>query len=162
PFSTRSISMFRRLFPLAIAGKRRGFVFRLATGCALSALVLLLTVITITLSYVDYYAVDRKVTPVELYHNAWKVAKDNIYDQSKLKDWDKWEHKYDDSIKTDDDALRYAREMIASLNESYTGILTVDVVDKDRENADGHYVGIGVHIDTVGGHALIKQVMPGG
>lgn len=154
--------MFQRLLPLAEALPKRGLVYRLATGGGLLLLATMLAAATVLLSYAHYFAVDPKVTPIELYHNTWRVAKDNIYDQSKLKNWDQWEHKYDAQIKTEEDALRYANEMVAALNESYTGLLTVDVVERDKERADGHYVGIGVEIEFVRGELAFKKVLDGG
>ncbi len=154
--------MFGKIFRLAPRGERRGLFYRLLSGSFLPALSAMLASAATLLSYAVYFLVDPKVTPVELYHNTWKVARDNLYDQSKLKDWEQWEHKYDDQIKTEADALRYAQEMIASLNESYTGLLTVEIVERDKKNADGRYVGIGVVVDLVDGHPMLKKVIDGG
>jgi len=125
-------------------------------------MVSLLVAVTIVLSYAHYFIYDPHVTPVQLYHNTWRVAKDNIYDQSKLKDWNAWEHKYDHLIENEDDALRYAQEMISHLNESYTGLLSVSVVERDKERADGHYVGIGVELEDGGAYLKLKRVIEGG
>lgn len=161
--------MFRRILHLAPPHERkRGFWFRGLTGLGLSTMVILLAAVTIVLSYAHYFIYDPHVTPIQLYHNTWQVAKDNIYDQSKLKDWSAWEHKYDHLIETEDDALRYAQEMVAHLNESYTGLLTVSVVERDKERADGHYVGIGVELhdgvrtNTQPAYVKLKRVIEGG
>ena len=162
--------MFRRILHLAPPHERkRGFWFRGLTGFGLSTMVILLTAVTIVLSYAHYFIYDPHVTPVQLYHNTWQVAKDNIYDQSKLKDWAAWEHKYDHLIENEDDALRYAQEMVAHLNESYTGLLSVTVVERDKERADGHYVGIGVELQegvralpSQSAYVKLKRVIEGG
>lgn len=155
--------MIRRILRLAPPHERkRGPWFRGLTGLGLSTMVILLTAVTIVLSYAHYFIYDPQVTPIQLYHNTWQVAKDNIYDQSKLKDWSVWEHKYDHLIETEDDALRYAHEMIAHLNESYTGLLTVSVVQRDKERADGHYVGVGVELQDGGEYVKLKNVIDGG
>lgn len=122
----------------------------------------LLAAATIVLSYAHYFIYDPHVTPIELYHNTWSVARDNIYDQSRLKDWDQWEHKYDHLIKTEDDALKYASEMVEHLDESYTKLLTASIVERDKERADGHYIGVGVELAARGSQLTLKRVVPGG
>ncbi len=155
--------MFRQIIRLAPPHERkRGCWFRGLTGFGLSTIVALLTAAAIVVSYAHYFIYDPQVTPVELYHNTWKVAKDNIYDRSKLKDWSAWEHKYDHLIQNEDDALRYAQEMIAHLNESYTGLLSVSVVERDKERADGHYIGVGVELEDGGAYVKLKSVIEGG
>jgi carboxyl-terminal processing protease len=125
-------------------------------------MVVLLTAATIVLSYAHYFIYDPHVTPVELYHNTWRVAKDNIYDQSKLKDWSDWEHKFDSQIKTEEDALRFSEQLVEHLNEKYTGLLTASVVERDKERADGHYIGIGVELGARGSQLTLKRVTDGG
>jgi len=126
-------------------------------------MVVALTAVTIVLSYAHYFIYDPPATPIELYHNTWRVAKDNIYDQSKLKDWGAWEHKFDHLIKTEEDALRYSNELIEHLDEKYTGLLTVEVVERDKERAAGHYIGIGVELEvtTRGGGLKLRRVVDG-
>lgn len=144
-----------RLLPLAPPGEERGLVYRGLTGAGLVLLTVLLSIACVSMSYIHYFAYDPHVTPLQLYHNTWRVARDNIYDQSKLKDWNEWEHKFDHLIENEEDALRYSHELIAHLNEAYTGLLTVTVVERDKERADGHYVGIGVEIaEGTGGSRL--------
>lgn len=125
-------------------------------------MVVLLAAAAIVLSYAHYFIYDPHVTPLQLYHNAWSVARDNIYDQSKLKDWDSWEHKYDHQIHTEDDALKYASEMVEHLNESYTKLLSASIVERDKERADGHYIGVGVELAVRGSQLTVKRVVPGG
>jgi carboxyl-terminal processing protease len=141
---------------------KRGLLSKGLTVLGLSTMVALLAAVTIVLSYAHYFIYDPQVTPVQLYHNTWSVARDNIYDQSRLKDWDQWEHKYDHLIKTEDDALKYASEMVEHLNESYTKLLTASIVERDRERADGHYIGVGVELAARGSQLTLKRVVPGG
>lgn len=155
-------SNFIRLAPRS--EKPRGLLFKGLSTFVLSTMVVLLSAAAIVLSYAHYFVYDPQVTPVQLYHNTWRMAKDNIYDQSKLKDWHEWEHKFDHLIKTEDDALRYANQLVAHLNEAYTGLLSVDVVERDKQRADGHYVGIGVELDEIeaAGRLALKGVIEGG
>lgn len=111
-----------------------------------------------------YYLADPTATSVEVYHNTWRIARDNIYDQTRLKNWDSWEHKYDSQIKTDEDALRFANEMLASLDEEYTALLPKEQVDRDKARADGAYVGVGIVLDqlTGGSGFTVRRVINGG
>ncbi len=144
--------------PLAPQARRRGRLFRAATGAGLITSVLVLSLLAILLQYAHYFVVVPAATPQDLYHRAWLMAKDNIYDQSKLKDWEKWEHKFDGQIKTDEDALRFADEMIESLDERYTGILRPEDVLDDIDRANGHFVGIGVVFED--GRPVLRRVLP--
>ena len=100
--------------------KWRRILSRTFKWSAVSGLVALVVILTMALNAFNYYAVDPVVTPRELYHRTWEAVRVNYYDPSKLQDWAQWEHKYDDKIKTEEDALLYAREMVASLNDPYT------------------------------------------
>ncbi|MBY0359635.1 MAG: PDZ domain-containing protein [Candidatus Obscuribacterales bacterium] len=118
-------------------------------GAQLSALLLgsfLLGLLCLIMQAANYFLVEVKASPQELYHNAWQAVRDNIYDQDRLKDWDLWEHKFDAEIKTDADALHYARQMTASLEDPYTGILDPGQTQASYERAKGKLVGIGVEI----------------
>lgn len=143
--------------PLAPQARRRGKLFRALTGGGLIAGVLVLSILAILLQYSHYFIVVPATTPQELYHRAWLMARDNIYDKSKLKDWEKWEHKFDGQIKTDEDALRFADEMIGSLDERYTGLLREQQVLADIDRANGHFVGIGVVFED--GRPVLRRVL---
>lgn len=133
--------------PLAPETKRRGLIVRaLSRGGLLTTLVLLLTV-NFVLMFAHYFLVIPTVPPKELYHRAWKMARDNLYDQSRLADWDKWEHKYDDKIETEEDAIKYINEMIGSLHEVVTGFLDARSVQSASQHADEHLIGVGIVFD---------------
>src|SRR5262249_35849900 len=86
--------------PLPPEVKRRGMLFRVLSTVGLLTTAFLLVVANVILWLACYFAIDPKVTPQQLYHNTWQAVKDNVYDQSKLANWDDWEHKYDGQIKT--------------------------------------------------------------
>lgn len=144
--------------PLAPQARRRGKLFRALTGAGLITGVLVLSMLAILLQYTHYFVAVPATAPQELYHRAWLMARDNIHDQSKLKDWAAWEHKFDGQIKTDEDALRFADEMIASLDEKYTGLLRPQQVLADIDRANGHFVGIGVVFED--GRPVLRRVLP--
>src|SRR5262249_38086714 len=57
---------------------------------------------------------------VALYHQIWETARSEYHDVSGLANWSQWEHKYDAQIKSDADAITYANQMLATLNDQYT------------------------------------------
>lgn len=134
--------------PLPEDGKRRGKLCRAMTWLGLVAALLSLAAANIVLSIAVYFAVDPRVSPRELYHRTWEAAKDNYYDPAALKNWDEWEHKYDSQIKSDEDAMRYAAEMLESLGDRYTFLIEPQKVQADRQRADGQFIGIGVTLRT--------------
>jgi|AGTN01.3.fsa_nt_gi Periplasmic protease len=74
------------------------------------------------------------VTGRELYHAAWKVVKEHFYDTERLKDWASWEHRFDEHIDSDEKAIAFIKEMVSSLNDSYTRVLEpVEVVEKQEQ-----------------------------
>ena len=61
----------------------------------------------------------------ELYDMVWKIVNSKFIDQTNNgQDWQKWRHKYDDKIKTPEDAYVAIDTMITSLNDRYTRFLT--------------------------------------
>lgn len=111
---------------------------------AISGLMALVVILTLALNAFDYYAIDPVVTPRELYHRTWQAVRVNYYDQDKLRDWAQWEHKYDEQIHTEEDALRFAREMVASLNDPYTILHGKQEVQNLITEAEGKQEIIGV------------------
>ncbi len=61
-----------------------------------------------------------KQSPEEFYRTVWQSAKDNFLWQDRMKDWSKWEHKFDGKLKTHADAERAISQMLGSLNDHYT------------------------------------------
>lgn len=129
--------------PLAPEGRKMGIVARLLTFVGLGAAAYFLFLFAVLLYIVDMRV---QVSPVELYHQTWEEMRDNAYDPKMLKNWDQWEHKYDSQIKTDEDAIKYANEMIESTGDHYAGLLPPADVTAERERATGRFAGIGVEI----------------
>src|SRR6516225_11333805 len=62
--------------------------------------------------------------PAELYHRAWELVKDNYYDANyNGSNWADLEHKYDNQLKTTNDAYKCIKLMLESLNDPYTRFL---------------------------------------
>lgn len=116
---------------------------------ALLSLTALLLAIYFGFGWASYYLVEKTATPLEIYHNTWRAVRDNIHDQDKLKDWAQWEHKFDDRIQTDADAVFYARQMVASLGDPYSWVLDPNETKASYNAAFGKFVGVGIEFDIL-------------
>lgn len=122
----------------------RRILSRTTKWSAVSGLLALVVILTLALNAFNYYAIDPIVTPGELYHRTWETVRVNYYDPSKLQNWDEWEHKFDDQIKTEADAIRFAREMLSSLDDPHTVLHEADEVRTIFDEAYGKQEIIGL------------------
>jgi carboxyl-terminal processing protease len=85
--------------------------------------------------------------PIELYHHAWELVRDNYYDSNfNGKDWTELEHKYDGQIKTAGDAFGAIKAMLGTLNDPYTRFLDPKAFQDENDAIDAHIVGIGINL----------------
>lgn len=63
-----------------------------------------------------------------LYRDIWELVGMTFYDVNRLSDWQDWEHRFDDVIDSEESALRFADEMLASLGDTYTERVVPPVV----------------------------------
>ena len=77
----------------------------------------------------------QQADPEKLYHDAWQVIQDNFLHRDRLKDWDKWEHKFDGKLLTEDDAVRAINQMLDTLKEDYTYYKSAGMVQNDKNRA---------------------------
>lgn len=131
--------------PLAPPAKTAGTFGRLFSGVFLGGFNLFLLLVALALYVLP---MQEQVTPVELYHRTWQTAADNAYDTAKLKDWAAWEHKYDSQIKTDEDAIKFANEMLESTGDHYASLLPPEAVKAEGERSSGEFAGIGVGVEA--------------
>ncbi len=90
----------------------------------------------------------EQVTAVELYHCTWETASKLAYNITDWKDWKTWEHKFDKQIKSDDDAIKFANEMLAALGDKYAILLSPAQVKAEKDRASGQFTGIGVQFEV--------------
>lgn len=89
----------------------------------------------------------RSLSPDELYHRVWILIKDEYYEQTfGGQQWTRWEHRYDDKLKTSDDAHKAIETMLASLNDRYTRFLDQDAFDDEKSQIEAHLFGVGIQI----------------
>src|SRR3954468_22104287 len=56
--------------------------------------------------------------PETLYHKVWQLIHEDYYDQTyNQQSWGRWEHRYDNKLKTMDDAHKGIESMLASLGD---------------------------------------------
>ena len=124
-----------------------------------------LSVMIVLAGAAGFYLYDQYFygTPVELYHRTWVMTQRSIFDPKDLKDWDQWEHKFDNEIVTDADAVKRANEMLASAKDRYTMLLNKEQADAERRQMEGKFIGIGITFDfqvTEGGELVMKDGKP--
>jgi carboxyl-terminal processing protease len=85
--------------------------------------------------------------PETLYRKVWQLIREDYYDQTyNNQSWGRWEHRYDNKLKTLDDAHKAIETMLASLGDRYTRFLDRDAFDDEKSQIDAHLYGIGVQI----------------
>lgn len=91
-----------------------------------------------------------------LYDMVWKLVNAKYLDNTKnSQDWERWRHKYDDKIKTSEDAYVAIDTMIASLNDRYTKFVPPKEFEEEKSMIKGSLFGIGVQIGIRDGKILV-------
>lgn len=95
-----------------------------------------------------------------LYDQVWKLINSKYVDQTNNnQNWYKWRKRYDNQIKTYDDAYVAIDTMLASLNDPYTKFLDPKEFEEETSNIRGSLKGIGVQIGVRDGKLLIIAPM---
>ncbi len=95
-------------------------------------------------------------TPIELYDNVWRLINSKYVDQTNNEqDWGKWRHKYDNVIKTNEDAYVAINTMVASLNDPYTKFLNPKEFADETGSIKGSLKGIGIQIGVKDGKLMV-------
>ena len=89
----------------------------------------------------------HKTQPQEIYHHAWRLVKDNYYDASfNGVNWKSLEHKFDKDMHSTEDAHKYIKVMLKSLNDPYTRFLDPRAFQDENNAIDAKIVGIGINL----------------
>ena len=114
-----------------------------------SGLVLLTAVLT-TMS--NAYS----ATPAELYDDVWMIVNKKYYDPSdNCQDWAKWRYRYENKLKSKEDAYVAIETMLASLNDPYTRFLDPKEFSEENQSIKGSLKGIGTQIGLRDGQLVI-------
>jgi carboxyl-terminal processing protease len=85
--------------------------------------------------------------PQGLYNQAWKLLKEQYYDQKfNGQNWSRWQHHYDTKLKTMDDAHKAIETMLASLADPYTRFLDKEAFDEEKHQIEAHLYGVGMQL----------------
>jgi carboxyl-terminal processing protease len=96
------------------------------------------------------------LAPQVLYDRAWHLVKDSFYDQKfNGEDWTRWEHHYDNKLKTMDDAHKAIETMLASLADPYTRFLDRDAFDEEKSQIDARLYGVGMLLGMNKEHKVV-------
>ena len=94
--------------------------------------------------------------PSELYDNVWRLINTKYVDQTdNMQDWNTWRNKYDNYLKTDEDAYVAIGTMIASLDDPYTKFLDPKDFAEETSSIKGSLKGIGIQIATKEGKLMV-------
>ena len=107
------------------------------------------------------FLINRQSTdPKRLFLKTWRIVKSKYYDPTmNNQDWSRWNKRYVDRIKTQDDANVAIDSMIASLNDPYTQFLDKEEYKEQTTSIDAKITGIGVNIIALDGNVLIVSVV---
>lgn len=67
-----------------------------------------------------------------LYHAIWLKVKETFYDVSRLADWDSYEHRFDEQIDSEEAAVKFASQALATLNDEFTQLLPREQSSSER------------------------------
>lgn len=86
-------------------------------------------------------------TPQSLYDEVWKLINTRFVNEDKnSQDWRIWRHRFDSSLKDDQDATVAIETMLASLNDRYTRFLDKDEFAEEGRSIKATLYGIGIQI----------------
>ena len=95
-------------------------------------------------------------TPDQLYDEVWKIVNKKYYEPSNNhQDWVKWRYKYQNKLKTNEDAYVAIDTMLASLNDPYTRFLQPKEFSEETQSIKGSLKGIGTQIGLRDGELVI-------
>lgn len=95
-------------------------------------------------------------SPTDLYDQVWKLVNAKFVDQTNnAQDWSKWRHKYDNKIRTNEDAYVAINTMVASLNDPYTKFLDPKEFADETSSIKGSLKGIGIQIAVKDGKLMV-------
>jgi carboxyl-terminal processing protease len=94
--------------------------------------------------------------PLSIYNRVWQLVHNSFYEPSyNGQDWDRWQHRYDTTIKTSADAYKAVDTMLASLGDRYTRFLTPEAFKEETEMIAAKLFGIGIQMGYDKTHKII-------
>lgn len=95
-------------------------------------------------------------SPTEMYDDVWKIVNKKYYDPSNnSQDWARWRYRYENKLKTKEDAYVAIETMLSSLNDPYTRFLDPKEFSEETQSIKGSLKGIGTQIGIRDGELVI-------
>ncbi len=86
-------------------------------------------------------------SPQDIYDQVWKLINRKYVDVNQNgQNWHKWRHKYDNVIRTNEDAYVAIDTMLSSLDDPYTRFLDPDEFADEKRAISGTLYGVGIQI----------------
>ena len=102
----------------------------------------------------------QKISYQKLYDKNWQIIKNEYYDPTfNHQHWSKWRNRYQNKIKTRDDAKVAIETMLASLDDPYSRYLTPEEFAQQNNSITSKISGIGVSIVNDSGKIRIVNVI---
>ena len=101
-------------------------------------------------------------TPQGLYEEVWLIVNNRYVDETKNnQDWRIWRHRYDEQLKTQEDAYIAIETMTASLGDRYTRFLQPEEFGEETRNIQAKLFGIGIQIGVKDDRIVVIAPMEG-
>lgn len=101
-----------------------------------------------------------KPQPRDIYHKAWELVRDTYYDANfNGQNWARWEHAYDNEIKTVADAHKDIKVMLDSLKDPYTRFLDPQSFKDESDAINAKIVGIGINLVQKDGKLVVTKTI---
>ena len=109
------------------------------------------------------FLVNKQSTdPKRLFLKTWRIIKNKYYDPTlNRQDWSRWNRRYVDQIKTDEDAYIAINSMVASLDDPYTKFMDDKEYKEQNTSIDAKITGLGINIMSISGNIVIISVVEG-
>lgn len=109
----------------------------------------------------DRFSGGDHMTPNQVYDKAWNLIKDSFYLQTfstppaQPQDWNRWRHRYDGKLKTQEDAYKAIETMLHSLGDPYTRFLGQDAFGEEKSQIQAHLFGVGMQLGMNKEHKVV-------
>ena len=102
----------------------------------------------------------QKISYQKLYEKNWQVIKNEYFDPTfNHQHWNRWHYRYQNKIKTKDDAKVAIETMLASLDDPYSRYLSSEEFAQQNNSITSKISGIGVSIVNDSGKIKIVNVI---
>ncbi|MBR1460766.1 S41 family peptidase [bacterium] len=102
----------------------------------------------------------QKISYQKLYEKNWQTIKNEYYDPSfNHQHWNRWHNRYQNKIKTKEDAKVAIETMLASLDDPYSRYLTAEEFAQQNNSITSKISGIGVSIVNDAGKIVVVNVI---